>query len=57
VILAVGVLKVPDLTGLLASHRVAYVAWLVCEQAMWKGVDVWMRAEDLEQVQDDDVPF
>jgi hypothetical protein len=37
-------------------------------QVLWKGVDVWMRAEDFEQVQDqnyrrvprrhdDDVPF
>ncbi|MGI5224018.1 hypothetical protein [Actinoallomurus sp. CA-142502] len=44
------------------------IAWLAREQVLWKGVDVWMRAEDLEQVQvqdyrrvprrhDDDVPF
>jgi hypothetical protein len=45
-----------------------HVARLVREQVLWKGVDVWMRADDLEQVQgkdyrqvpcrvDDDVPF
>jgi hypothetical protein len=43
------------------------VAWLVREQILWKGVDVWMRAEELERVEaqdyrrvprriDDDVP-
>jgi hypothetical protein len=26
------------------------VAWLVREQVVWKGVDVWMRADDLERV-------
>ncbi|GAB2841190.1 hypothetical protein GCM10027176_51300 [Actinoallomurus bryophytorum] len=31
-----------------------HVAWLVREQVLWSGVDVWMRAEDLEQVRDQD---
>jgi hypothetical protein len=43
-----------------------WFAPLVREQVLWKGVDVWMRVEDLERVQDyrrvprridDDVPF
>jgi hypothetical protein len=31
-----------------------HIAWLVREQVLWKGVDVWTRAQDLEQVEDQD---
>ncbi|MCO6011559.1 hypothetical protein NE236_42075 [Actinoallomurus purpureus] len=28
----------------------AHVAWLTREYVLWRGVDVWMRAADLEPV-------
>ncbi|GAA4617325.1 hypothetical protein GCM10023195_77310 [Actinoallomurus liliacearum] len=28
----------------------AHVAWLAREHVLWRGVDVWMRAVDLEPV-------
>jgi hypothetical protein len=30
------------------------VAWLAREQVAWRGVDVWMPAEDLEQAAGED---
>lgn len=32
----------------------AHVAWLARQYVTWRGIDVWMRAEDLEPVDGED---
>jgi hypothetical protein len=31
-----------------------HVAWLAREHVAWRGVDVWMRAEDVEKIEGQD---